>query len=127
MLNAHCQVPWVNNSRMICYDMLVKMPVNVSLEPLKLLGMNWYMTQDALLKYVVCPNIPKEWRVGTQIKDVMVALDQHLVAVQPIKNKAGFLVDEHISKMVHFIVWTNHAVPVLDKHMIHLCNVIPRT
>jgi hypothetical protein len=76
---------------------------------------------------MICSNVPKIWRVIFERKDVMVALDEHLVTVELWKNVSSLPVNIHITKMVHLILRTNHTIPVVNHCIVHLVCIIPWT
>jgi hypothetical protein len=90
------------------------MSVNVTLEPSKLLGMNWNMTQNTFIKFVVCPNIFEKGRVMIQVKNIVVTLDKYFCPVEMIQYKPMFPINEYIAQVIHGVIYTNNTIPIMN-------------
>jgi hypothetical protein len=85
------------------------------------------MTKDKTIQYMICSNVSEIWEIFFKAKNIMVAFDKYLVAIQTTKSLKSFSVDHHITKVIDFVVWTNSFVPSTDHFFIHFFWMIPRT
>jgi hypothetical protein len=103
------------------------MPMNVGTETTKVISVHGNVTEDTTIHHMICTNISKVRKVVLKFKDIMVAFDQDLIAVQPSKSLKGFAIDYNITEVINFVVGLYSFVPTLDHFFVHFLRGIPRT
>lgn len=125
MLDADAQVTRVDctsmRSVMKPHDAIsVGVTMNVCAEPAKTLLVHRYVAHDHAVQDVVRANVTKVSSVVPDPEDVVVALDQHLVAVQAaqcIQVSASY---RDVAQVIDFVARTYAIVPPTHHLLVHL-------
>ena len=90
------------------------MTVDVSSDSFQTSGVNRNMTQKNPVQPMVRADVLEERSVVIQWEDIVVTLDEYLLAVQSTQDESDLSIDENVPKMIDLIVGTDDLVPVLN-------------
>jgi hypothetical protein len=105
----------------------VKVAMDVATESSEAIGVNRNVAEDQPVEDMVSPYIAEILCVFLESKDIMVALNKDLVAVEAIEDRKEAAVDYYVAKMINLITRTNSIVPHPDHVLVHLLWICPRS
>jgi hypothetical protein len=98
--------------------------VDVDTKTTKAGFMQWDMTQNHSVENMVCTKFTKVLSILVIPKDVMVAADKNLVAVETPHDTQGLTIDYHIAQVIYFVARAYSVVPTSNHFFVHfLCGV----
>ena len=85
------------------------------------------VTQYHSVHNVISTNITEVFSVVRQFEDIVIALNQDLIAVQPIQDRQALAIDHNITQVIDLIVGPNSFVPTLHHIFVHFVCIVPGT
>jgi hypothetical protein len=101
------------------------MTVDVSTKSAGAVCVDGNMAKNHSVKNVVRTKFAKVFSVLLVSEDVMVAADKNLVTVETPHDTKCLAVNDYISEMIDFVIWTHPIVPTADHFLIHFRRICP--
>lgn len=97
LFHADTDIARIYHSRIIGHPTIVQVTMYVGAKPVQRRGMQGHVAQDHAIDHVIGPDVPEVSRVVLELEDVVIALDQDLVAVEPAQRGQALAIDHHIA------------------------------
>lgn len=114
MFHAHANIAGINLILIRGHFSIVQMSMNVAAETSHASRVNGNVAEQAAIHHMIGSNVAKVGRIFFHFEYVMIAFDQHFVAVQLAHHMHVFGPHRHISQDIYFVIGFDGLIPAFD-------------